>query len=102
MTTEVDDLVQYFNLRERKEIIYLHEVVHYQLLDEPLARMTESEIKAQHWGNQTADTPDPASSRSPILRTSKNGPRDVSGLTMTHCVPNERVATAGEEDMVGA
>ncbi len=31
-----------------------------------------------------------------------NGPRDVSGLTMTHCVPNERVATAGEEDMVGA
>jgi catalase len=31
-----------------------------------------------------------------------NGPRDVAGLTMTHCVPNERVATAGEEDMVGA
>ncbi|ADB29537.1 Catalase [Kribbella flavida DSM 17836] len=23
----------------------------------------------------------------------KNGPRDVSGLTMTHCVPNERVVT---------
>jgi catalase len=21
----------------------------------------------------------------------KNGPRDVSGLTMTHCVPNERM-----------
>jgi catalase len=21
----------------------------------------------------------------------KNGPRDVEGLTMTHCVPNERV-----------
>jgi catalase len=25
----------------------------------------------------------------------KNGPRDVSGLTMTHCVPNERVPLAG-------
>jgi catalase len=25
----------------------------------------------------------------------KNGPRDVSGLTMTHCVPNERVVLAG-------
>jgi catalase len=25
----------------------------------------------------------------------KNGPRDVSGLTMTHCVPNERVTLAG-------
>jgi len=24
----------------------------------------------------------------------KNGPRDVSGLTMTHCVPNERVQTS--------
>ncbi|MDQ1679811.1 MAG: catalase, partial [Frankiaceae bacterium] len=24
----------------------------------------------------------------------KNGPRDVSGLTMTHCVPNERVVLA--------
>jgi catalase len=24
----------------------------------------------------------------------KNGPRDVSGLTMTHCVPNERVTTS--------
>ena len=25
----------------------------------------------------------------------KNGPRDVDGLTMTHCVPNERVVVAG-------
>lgn len=25
----------------------------------------------------------------------KNGPRDVSGLQMTHCVPNERVVLAG-------
>ncbi|MGY1814450.1 catalase [Blastococcus sp. SYSU D00820] len=25
----------------------------------------------------------------------KNGPRDVTGLRMTHCVPNERVAVAG-------
>jgi catalase len=25
----------------------------------------------------------------------KNGPRDVTGLTMTHCVPNERVVRAG-------
>ncbi len=25
----------------------------------------------------------------------KNGPRDVSGLTMTHCVPNEREVLAG-------
>ena len=26
----------------------------------------------------------------------KNGPRDVTGLTMTHCVPNERVAPPSE------
>lgn len=26
----------------------------------------------------------------------KNGPRDVTGLTMTHCVPNERVVMAGK------
>jgi catalase len=25
----------------------------------------------------------------------KNGPRDVTGLTMTHCVPNERIVRAG-------
>jgi catalase len=30
-----------------------------------------------------------------------NGPRDVSGLTMTHCVPNERVALADDESLVG-
>ncbi len=28
-----------------------------------------------------------------------NGPRDVSGHVMTHCVPNERVAVAGEPDL---
>jgi catalase len=31
-----------------------------------------------------------------------NGPRDVEGLVMTHCVPNERVAVAEEADVVGA
>ena len=25
----------------------------------------------------------------------KNGPRDVTGLVMTHCVPNEHVVVAG-------
>jgi catalase len=25
----------------------------------------------------------------------KNGPRDVTGLTMTHCVPNEHVVVGG-------
>jgi catalase len=29
-----------------------------------------------------------------------NGPRDVAGLVMTHCVPNEREALA--EEIVGA
>jgi catalase len=28
-----------------------------------------------------------------------NGPRDVAGHVMTHCVPNERVAAAGEPDL---
>ena len=28
-----------------------------------------------------------------------NGPRDVSGHVMTHCVPNERVAVADEPDL---
>jgi catalase len=31
-----------------------------------------------------------------------NGPRDVAGLEMTHCVPNERVALAEDEQVVGA
>ena len=31
-----------------------------------------------------------------------NGPRDVSGLTMTHCVGNERVALAEDESLVGS
>jgi catalase len=30
-----------------------------------------------------------------------NGPRDVSGVTMTHCVPNERVALADDPSLVG-
>jgi catalase len=29
----------------------------------------------------------------------RNGPRDVAGHVMTHCVPNERVAIAGEPDL---
>jgi catalase len=29
-----------------------------------------------------------------------NGPRDVTGLVMTHCVPNERIALADDEDAV--
>jgi catalase len=29
----------------------------------------------------------------------RNGPRDVSGHVMTHCVPNERVAVADEPDL---
>jgi catalase len=29
----------------------------------------------------------------------QNGPRDVAGHVMTHCVPNERVAVAGEPDL---
>ena len=31
-----------------------------------------------------------------IANLGKNGPRDVSGLAMTHCVPNERVVLAPE------
>jgi catalase len=31
-----------------------------------------------------------------------NGPRDVAGLEMTHCVPNERVAVASGEELVSA
>jgi catalase len=31
-----------------------------------------------------------------------NGPRDVTGLEMTHCVPNERVVLAEDEEIVGA
>jgi len=29
-----------------------------------------------------------------LANLGKNGSRDVTGLTMTHCVPNERVALA--------
>jgi catalase len=31
-----------------------------------------------------------------------NGPRDVSGLVMTHCVPNEHASISGAQDLVGA
>jgi catalase len=31
-----------------------------------------------------------------------NGPRDTGSLVMTHCVPNERIALAGDEDLVSA
>src|SRR4051812_42434319 len=31
-----------------------------------------------------------------------NGPRNVEGLTMTHCVPNEHVALADDPDLVSA
>jgi catalase len=31
-----------------------------------------------------------------------NPPREVNGNVMTHCVPNERVAIAADEDLVGA
>jgi len=30
-----------------------------------------------------------------------NGPRDVNGLVMTHCVPNEHVVLAQQEEVVG-
>ena len=30
-----------------------------------------------------------------LANLGKNGTRDVSGLTMTHCVPNEHVSVAG-------
>jgi catalase len=45
---------------------------------EPLASQTLSDADLQRLAN-----------------LGKNGPRDVTGLTMTHCVPNERVALAG-------
>jgi catalase len=34
--------------------------------------------------------------RERLANLGNNGPRDVSGLTMTHCVPNEHVAVADE------
>jgi catalase len=41
---------------------------------EPLASQTLDEAELQR-----------------LSQLGKNGPRDVSGLTMTHCVPNEHV-----------
>ena len=32
-----------------------------------------------------------------LANLGKNGPRNVEGLVMTHCVPNERVAVAEGE-----
>jgi catalase len=45
---------------------------------EPLATQTLTEAELQRAAN-----------------LGKNGPRDLSGLTMTHCVPNEHVVVAG-------
>jgi catalase len=36
--------------------------------------------------------------RARLANLGNNGPRDVSGLTMTHCVPNERVAMADDPE----
>ena len=35
-----------------------------------------------------------------LANLGNNGPRDVSGLTMTHCVPNERDVRAGDAEPV--
>ena len=35
--------------------------------------------------------PSPRRSRRALANLGKNGPRNVEGLTMTHCVPNEHV-----------
>jgi catalase len=37
-----------------------------------------------------------------LANLGSNGPRDVSGLVMTHCVPNERDVQSGEPDAVTA
>jgi catalase len=51
---------------------------------EPLATQTLNEEEQQRLAN-----------------LGSNGPRDVSGLTMTHCVPNEHVAMAQDTELVG-
>jgi catalase len=35
-----------------------------------------------------------------LANLGNNGPRDVAGLVMTHCVPNEREVKAGEPELV--
>ena len=47
-------------------------------------------------GLRAAGDPDAHRGRSSqrAANLGKNGPRDVTGLKMTHCVPNERVAPA--------
>jgi catalase len=39
--------------------------------------------------------------RARLASLGSNGPRDVTGLEMTHCVPNEHAAVSGA-DLVGA
>jgi catalase len=37
-----------------------------------------------------------------LANLGNNGPRDVAGKVMTHCVPNERVVVAGEQQLAQA
>jgi catalase len=50
---------------------------------QPLATQTLTEAELQRAANLGA-----------------NGPRDVAGVVMTHCVPNERDARVPEPDLV--
>jgi catalase len=52
---------------------------------EPLATQTLTEEELQRAAN-----------------LGNNGPRDTGDLVMTHCVPNERIALAADEDLVSA
>ena len=42
-------------------------------------------MRSQGWGPEEQQR---------LEHLGQNGPRDVTGLEMTHCVPNERVALA--------
>lgn len=98
---EKDDLVENFvtNISEATREVQERMVWHFLMCDDELGLRV---------GEGLGISPDDVRELEPLksqtlsdeeeqrrAKLGKNGPRDVDGLKMTHCVPNERVVVAG-------
>ncbi|TDD18351.1 catalase [Nonomuraea diastatica] len=98
---ERDDLVHNFvsALRQCDRRIQERMVWHFLLAEDELGLRVGEELGispddvAQLEPLKSQDLTD--EDRDRLAKLGRNGPRDVEGLKMTHCVPNERAAHAG-------
>ncbi|KAI9757015.1 MAG: hypothetical protein M1815_002350 [Lichina confinis] len=101
---EQDDLVDNFitNIGEAAQAVQERMVWHLLLVDDELGLRVGEGLGIKPENVQSLE-PLPTQvltdeDRTRLKRLGKNGVRDVKGLKMTHCVPNERVAMAGNGD----